>query len=154
MSYGDRASTLKDVKKTEKELLASTVRSLAEAEDTTDRVLTTLHGQTEQLHRIQADAEQINHNLDQSEWLLRSLKPWGWVRNIFRKDPTAPPPAPVPAAPVAAPEPRGSEGYRDGAARLLAQDAARRAARSSSQVEARDPTEKAYDQRLGPKKVG
>lgn len=47
--------------------------SFCQAEDTTNRVLTTLHGQTEQLHRIQADAEAINHNLDRSEWLLRAL---------------------------------------------------------------------------------
>lgn len=157
MSYGDKASALKKDTRTEAELLASTVKSLAEADDTTDRVLTTLHGQTEQLHRIKADADAIHHNLDQSEWLLRSLKPWGWVRNIFRKDPSSV--SSVSSAPSAsasassapalasdrkdskvdskapaqpAPAPGGyPEGSR-GAARLLAEDAARRAARNST----------------------
>ena len=154
MSYGDKASALKKDTRTEAELLASTVKSLAEADDTTDRVLTTLHGQTEQLHRIKADADAIHHNLDQSEWLLRSLKPWGWVRNIFRKDPvssasasassasasSAPaalasdgkdskaPAQPAPPAPAPGGYPEGSRG----AARLLADDAARRAARNST----------------------
>ena len=161
MSYGDKASSLKD-SRTEAELLASTVKSLAQAEDTTDRVLTTLHGQTEQLERIKADADAINHNLDQSEWLLRSLKPWGWVRNIFRKDPIQARPDPPTSSASAAGYPSGAavgtagDGSR-GAARLLADDAARRAARNSSagvqqqqqtqrcQLD-RDPTEKAYDQ--------
>ena len=171
MSYGDKASSLKD-SRTEAELLASTVKSLAQAEDTTDRVLTTLHGQTEQLERIKADADAINHNLDQSEWLLRSLKPWGWVRNIFRKDPIQARPDPPTSSAKAgypsaagAPSASGASGAavgtagdgRRGAARLLADDAARRAARNSSagvQVQQqtqrcqldRDPTEKAYDQ--------
>lgn len=154
MSYGDKASALKKDTRTEAELLASTVKSLAEADDTTDRVLTTLHGQTEQLHRIKADADAIHHNLDQSEWLLRSLKPWGWVRNIFRKDPVSSAPSasassapaalasdgkdskvdskapaqPAPPAPAPGGYPEGSRG----AARLLADDAARRAARNST----------------------
>ena len=175
MSYGDKASALKKDTRTEAELLASTVKSLAEADDTTDRVLTTLHGQTEQLHRIKADADAIHHNLDQSEWLLRSLKPWGWVRNIFRKDPSSTSSAssasaasaPAPAAsssegkdskvdskaPAQPPQPAGyPEGSR-GAARLLADDAARRVARNSTASAAaqqrpdlRDPNEKAYEQ--------
>ena len=168
MSYGDKASSLKD-SRTEAELLASTVKSLAQAEDTTDRVLTTLHGQTEQLERIKADADAINHNLDQSEWLLRSLKPWGWVRNIFRKDPIQARPDPPTSSSAKAGYPSagasgasgasgaavgtaGMDGSR-GAARLLADDAARRAARNSraaaqqqTQRPDRDPTEKAYDQ--------
>ncbi|CAJ1377689.1 unnamed protein product [Effrenium voratum] len=66
MSYGDRAVGLKSSDgRTEAELLASTVRSLADADDTSNRVLSTLHGQTEQLNRIKADADAINHNLDQ-----------------------------------------------------------------------------------------
>ena len=168
MSYGDKASALKKDARTEAELLASTVKSLAEADDTTDRVLTTLHGQTEQLHRIKADADAIHHNLDQSEWLLRSLKPWGWVRNIFRKDPSSAPSASASSAPAAsasdgkdskvdskAPAQSQPAGYPEGsrgAARLLADDAARRAARNSTAAAAqqrpdlRDPNEKAYEQ--------
>lgn len=149
MSFGDKAATLKKDNRSEAELLASTVRSLAEADETTNRVLTTLHGQTEQLHRIKADSDSINDNLNQSEWLLRSLKPMGWFRNIFRKDPSitsAPEPAPVRAG-----------GYptesSKGAARLMADDAARRASRNSTSAsstakttELQDPNEKALDQ--------
>ncbi|CAE8599240.1 unnamed protein product, partial [Polarella glacialis] len=89
MSYADRAAAQSRATdgRTEAELLASTVRSLAEADETSNRVLSTLDGQTEQLQRVQADASDIDYNLDQSEWLLRSLKPFGWVRNLFRKDP-------------------------------------------------------------------
>lgn len=152
MSYGDRASGLKKETKTEAELLASTVQSLAQAEDTTNRVLTTLHGQTEQLHRIQADAEAINHNLDRSEWLLRSLKPWGWVRNIFRKDPQARPldeRVSSSSAAAPAPAPAGYPEASRGAQRLLAEDAARKANAPGQQLtrpDLRDPHEKTYDQ--------
>mmetsp|Transcript_71367 Transcript_71367/g.167193 ORF Transcript_71367/g.167193 Transcript_71367/m.167193 type:complete len:239 (-) Transcript_71367:121-837(-) len=170
MSYGDRASTLKSSDgRTEAELLASTVRSLADADDTSTRVLTTLHEQTEQLHRIKADADAINHNLDQSEWLLRNMKPLGWIRNIFRKEPKTPGPMPSSSTRRASSSSNSSAaaaaaaGYpaadvNRGAARLLAEDAARRAARNSTSSASSAPAvgaaldkrsqevDKAYDQ--------
>eukprot|EP00438_Fugacium_kawagutii_P011523 Skav230131 [mRNA] locus=scaffold1301:36198:36818:+ [translate_table: standard] len=154
MSFGEKAAALKKDQRTEAELLASTVRSLAEADETTNRVLTTLHGQTEQLHRIKADSDSINDNLNQSEWLLRSLKPMGWFRNIFRKDPV------ITSEKTSAPGPPSAPGgyaggypaeSSKGAARLMADDAARRASRnstsaSSAKTELQDPNEKALDQ--------
>lgn len=73
---------------TEAELLASTRRILAETDDISNRTLNTLNEQSEQLRRVQADSDAISSNLDQSEWLLRGLKPWGWVRNMFKEKPT------------------------------------------------------------------
>eukprot|EP00450_Noctiluca_scintillans_P039732 CAMPEP_0194478678 /NCGR_PEP_ID=MMETSP0253-20130528/2046_1 /TAXON_ID=2966 /ORGANISM="Noctiluca scintillans" /LENGTH=197 /DNA_ID=CAMNT_0039317793 /DNA_START=58 /DNA_END=651 /DNA_ORIENTATION=+ len=72
--------------KTEGELLRNIKGTLAETTDISKRTMTTLDHQDEQLSKIHNDAENIGHNLDQSEWLLRSLKPFGWVRNMWRKD--------------------------------------------------------------------
>jgi hypothetical protein len=36
------------------------------------------------------DSEAIDYNLDQSESILMELKPFGWVRNMFRREPKAP----------------------------------------------------------------
>jgi hypothetical protein len=128
--------------RTEVDLLRETRRSLAEADILATSTMGTLDGQTEQIHRINADAEKIDANLDQSEYLLRGLKPFGWFRNLFRKEPqeqsvrpqletgrrtsqgsssgypassTAPPPAPVPVG-----------GGSRGAARLLEEEERRR----------------------------
>mmetsp|Transcript_97631 Transcript_97631/g.188275 ORF Transcript_97631/g.188275 Transcript_97631/m.188275 type:complete len:228 (+) Transcript_97631:54-737(+) len=73
--------------RTEAEMLASARRSLAEAQAVSNRTLGTLNEQTEQLHRITAGAEDVSNNLEKSEFLLQSLKPLGWVKNIFKKDP-------------------------------------------------------------------
>jgi hypothetical protein len=76
--------------RTELELLRDTQRSLAEADTIANSTVDRLDGQTEQLHRIEGDSDAISDNLDKSEYLLRGLKPWGWFRNIFRKDPAPP----------------------------------------------------------------
>eukprot|EP00933_Yihiella_yeosuensis_P034842 TRINITY_DN28328_c0_g1_i1.p1 TRINITY_DN28328_c0_g1~~TRINITY_DN28328_c0_g1_i1.p1 ORF type:complete len:234 (+),score=55.77 TRINITY_DN28328_c0_g1_i1:49-750(+) len=85
MSYASQATTTARSTdgRTEAELLQSTVRSLAEATDTSDRVLTTLNGQTEQLHKIKEDSDAIDHNLEQTQKLLNFLKPMGWVKGLF-----------------------------------------------------------------------
>jgi len=74
--------------RTEKQLLDSITGSLAQADECADRTMGALDEQTNQLHRIKRDADIIDSNLDQSEHLLRGLKPGGWFRNLFRKDPT------------------------------------------------------------------
>jgi len=95
-----------------------------------------LDTQTEQLKKIEADTEVIDSNLDQSEYLLRGLKPFGWVRNLFRKDP-GPPPRPektsggyptgaAPSSASGAPDARRQGGASAGANRLLAEEAARK----------------------------
>lgn len=73
--------------RTELELLRDTRRTLAETDTIASSTCVALDGQTEQIERIQNDAEKIDANLDQSEYLLRGLKPFGWVRNLFRKEP-------------------------------------------------------------------
>lgn len=87
LGAGHRQDLLQADNRTEAELLASTRRSLAEAQAVSNRTLGTLSEQTEQLHRINAGAEDVSNNLDKSEFLLQSLKPFGWVKNIFKKDP-------------------------------------------------------------------
>jgi len=181
MSFGDQAATVARSSdcRTEAELLASTVRSLAQADESSNRVLTTLNEQTEQLHNIQDDTRSIDSNLDKSEYLLRSLKRFGWVRNLFRKQPKScvdAKQAEVPSSTREAAASSGSvsqssassSGYPSGAnaaaapsgggrgaARLLAQDDARRGpqqkqsadGRSAGGYGSRDPgIDKAYDQ--------
>mmetsp|Transcript_102769 Transcript_102769/g.266190 ORF Transcript_102769/g.266190 Transcript_102769/m.266190 type:complete len:129 (-) Transcript_102769:519-905(-) len=85
MSYASAADTAQSTdRRTEKELLTDIRKSLAGADEISNRTLETLNSQTEQLQRIQGHADGIEHNLDQSEFLLRGLKRWGWVRNIFK----------------------------------------------------------------------
>eukprot|EP00930_Biecheleria_cincta_P079047 TRINITY_DN66709_c0_g1_i1.p1 TRINITY_DN66709_c0_g1~~TRINITY_DN66709_c0_g1_i1.p1 ORF type:complete len:248 (+),score=50.89 TRINITY_DN66709_c0_g1_i1:68-745(+) len=172
MSFGDQAATLakKADGRTEAELLASTLRSLAEADESSNRVLTTLNEQTEQLHKIQDDTRSIDSNLDKSEYLLRSLKRFGWVRNLFRKQPKSSPDAKQAEGPSSTSAPAASSGSGSqssssssgypsgakaaaapsangrGAARLLAQEDARRSAGGYGS-DRRDPgIDKAYDQ--------
>jgi len=132
MSYAVKADN-----RTEAELLASTRRTLAEADEVSLRTLGTLHGQTEQLERIQDDTEAIRQNLDQSDKLLKRMRPFGWLRDIFRAD--VPPKqtfAPsinassreAPAAAKGASSSAAAAQSR-GAARLAADDTARRASR-------------------------
>lgn len=154
--------------RTEGELLQSTMKSLAEATEISTRTLGTLNQQTEQIERIKADAEAIDSNLDQSEYLLRSLKKWGWVKTMFSRDPgskqkhigcrDAPAVAPGPAekgAPAAgkaagsapkAPEVPESRG----AARLSEAQAMRKGTSASTQrgvgaEKAQSQNDKAYD---------
>jgi hypothetical protein len=74
----------------EAQLLLSSKQSLGEAEEISTRTVCTSDAQTERLSRIQEDSEAIDHNLDQSEFLSMELKPFGWVRNMFRREPNAP----------------------------------------------------------------
>mmetsp|Transcript_55365 Transcript_55365/g.121525 ORF Transcript_55365/g.121525 Transcript_55365/m.121525 type:complete len:231 (-) Transcript_55365:56-748(-) len=178
MSYAQAAAKSTDVR-SEAELLASTRRSLAEADEISNRTLGTLNHQTEQLHRIQADTDAIDHNLDQSEWLIRGLRPFGWVRNLFKKEPlpaslhdkaspssaSASAGSKAPSAPSAAsaggypgggpgrPAASGGGGYPvggRGAARLLADEAARRPAQAaggrSAELGVEASRERAYDE--------
>jgi len=182
MSFGDQASTIAKSTdgRTEAELLASTVRSLVEADESSNRTLTALNEQTEQLHRINEDTHSIDSNLDKSEYLLRSLKRFGWVRNLFRKQPKSSPDAKEAEAPASTREAAASSsrssasssGYPSsantlaapsassrGAARLLAQEDARRGSQKPSadgrsaastggySSDRKDPAiDKAYDQ--------
>lgn len=143
--------------RTEAELLQSTRRALAEADEISTHTLGTLHGQTEQLHRIQTDADAIDSNLDQSEFLLSTMKPWGFLKSWFKKPPKQQ--EPLLGAGAAAKSARGSAssagssssgranvpassrgddasstpaGGSRGAARLLADDAARKQAAAGS----------------------
>lgn len=186
MSFGDQAATIAKSTdgRTEAELLASTVRSLVEADESSNRTLTALNEQTEQLHRINEDTHSIDSNLDKSEYLLRSLKKFGWVRNLFRKQPKNGPDAKQAEAASSSREAAASSGPQSkssasssgypssatspaapsasgrGAARLLAQEDARRGSlqkqsadgRSAASTggygsDRRDPgIDKAYDQ--------
>merc|ERR1719272_925732 len=81
--------------RTEMDLLRDTKRSLAEADTIANSTMGQLNSQTEQLEKVEADAAVIDHNLEQSEYLIRGLKPLGWIRNLFRKEP---PPTALPQA--------------------------------------------------------
>mmetsp|Transcript_146057 Transcript_146057/g.468439 ORF Transcript_146057/g.468439 Transcript_146057/m.468439 type:complete len:220 (-) Transcript_146057:146-805(-) len=89
MSYASAAKLAPQSteRRTEGQLLSDITRSLAEADQVSGRTLERLGEQTEQLHRIQDHNANIENNLDQSEWLLRGLKRWGWARNLFNRDP-------------------------------------------------------------------
>lgn len=132
MSYAVKAD-----RRTEAELLASTRKTLAEADEISTRTLGTLNGQTQQLERIQDDTEAISQNLDQSDRLLKSMKPFGWLRDMFRSDAprghksssASAPSAPAKASSGSAAACSGSQG----ANRLLADEAARQSSRASKQ---------------------
>lgn len=115
--------------RTEMELLQATRRSLAEADSIANNTMTTLDGQTEQLERIQRDTADVSSNLDQSEHLIRGLKPFGWLQNLFRKEPKSTHSRPTQDAGGSA---SSSGGYPTGAApskaaqRLMSDEAARR----------------------------
>jgi hypothetical protein len=68
------------------EILASPGRSLAKALTVVNQTLGTLNEQTEQLHQISAGADDVINNLGKSAFLLQRKKPFGWVKNIFKKD--------------------------------------------------------------------
>lgn len=95
MSYAGKAqarSAEKDTR-TEKELLKETLGSLLEADDTGTKVCITLDEQTEQIHRIRQDADEIHGNLERSKWLIKGMNRWGWFQNMFGGAP--PPPSVV-----------------------------------------------------------
>lgn len=112
--------------RTEVDLLRDVQRSLGEADQIAGGTLDKLDSQTEQLEKIQVDAEIIDGNLDKSEYLLRGLKPWGWFRNLWRKDPE--PAVNVRARPSQGGYPSSSSSEQPGArgaARLMADERAR-----------------------------
>mmetsp|Transcript_65264 Transcript_65264/g.151445 ORF Transcript_65264/g.151445 Transcript_65264/m.151445 type:complete len:185 (+) Transcript_65264:69-623(+) len=124
-------SYLKTDYRTEAELLNRTRRTLAQAEEISTQTLGALHSQTEQLQRIQADADAVGHKLDQSERLIQSMKPFGWLRDMFRSDP--PRRNSKLGASAGAPS--------AGAARLAADEIARRNSNSSNQGAERQASE-------------
>lgn len=148
---------METLQKREAQLLASTVKSLAEADQISTHTLSALNAQTEQLKRIQAETEAIDQNLNQSEYYLRGLKPWGWVKNLFRKEPPAAPER-APAGPSSSssgrPASAGSSAPASkGAARLLANEARRKqearaeaAATGGSKRGEQDAVDRAFDQ--------
>jgi len=109
--------------RTEMDLLRDTKRSLAEADTIANSTMGQLNSQTEQLEKVEADAAVIDHNLEQSEYLIRGLKPLGWIRNLFRKEP---PPTALPQAAGRQGYPESSSSGGKGAQRLMAEDDARR----------------------------
>lgn len=91
MSYAKAADKAASAdRRTESELLADISRSLAGADEISTQTLQTLNGQTEQLERIESTCDGIEHDLNQSDWLLRGMTGWrrfGWARKIFNKEP-------------------------------------------------------------------
>lgn len=141
--------------RTEKELLQNTLKTLTETDEISTKTLDTLGHQDEQIQRIKEDTTAIDHNLDQSEKLLKVLGPFGWVRAIFSKDK-----GPAGGRGGAA----GSQGYPSqgsqdssrvarGAARLQQDAAARQAAAApkaaAKPVSKEDEIDKMYDQMDG-----
>merc|ERR1712130_291582 len=55
-----------------------------------DQTLTVLSQQDEQLKRVQATTQNIDTNLEQSKNLLQSMRPLGWLNNLFKRNPKAP----------------------------------------------------------------
>jgi len=59
--------------------LKNTLSLLADTDRISQRTADKLNSQTEQLNRIHEQTENINHNLDHSQWVLQSMKSW-WGR--------------------------------------------------------------------------
>jgi len=59
--------------------LKNTLSLLADTDRISQKTADKLCSQTEQLHRIHDQTENINHNLDHSQWVLQSMKSW-WGR--------------------------------------------------------------------------
>eukprot|EP00927_Polykrikos_kofoidii_P063087 TRINITY_DN57905_c0_g1_i1.p1 TRINITY_DN57905_c0_g1~~TRINITY_DN57905_c0_g1_i1.p1 ORF type:complete len:243 (+),score=57.01 TRINITY_DN57905_c0_g1_i1:56-784(+) len=130
------------------EHLNSARKAIAESDQITDRTLVVLDGQTQQLMRIEDDCQSIQSNLSTSKRLLKGLKPFGWLKGIFRK--SEPPKAqfsqsstllhassiassasngyPAASAAASSGSPNGvpTQGGGRGAARLIAQENERR----------------------------
>jgi len=58
------------------ESLDNTLRTLADTDKISQRTANKLENQTEQLQRINEQTENINHNLDHSQYLLQGMKSW------------------------------------------------------------------------------
>lgn len=94
---GSYRQQIESCEQANKDTLANITKTLKETDDVSIVTAGTLHAQTEQLHRIKNDAEDINHNLDTSQWLLSGMKSWGGrVRSLFGAAPEKPKPEPRP----------------------------------------------------------
>lgn len=151
---------------TEEEQLAKITKTLAQTDQIATGAMTKLNDQTEQLERIQLHSDGIEHNLDQSEWLLRGLKGWGKIRNLFSRSPKQPEQQDQPLKKQPQQQPlRGAAGGQQqpaaaaaaattaqgrAAERLLADEAARRGSGAGGLKFQPDPRvsekEKAYNQ--------
>mmetsp|Transcript_29535 Transcript_29535/g.68115 ORF Transcript_29535/g.68115 Transcript_29535/m.68115 type:complete len:249 (+) Transcript_29535:51-797(+) len=98
----DRAAE-KQSQQTTVGLLKDIRKSVAETDEISTRTLETVQSQTEQIDRIKRDQEDIEHNLDTSAYLLRGMRRWGWVQNLFGG-----PPQPKAGATSSAAPPRPS----------------------------------------------
>eukprot|EP00397_Hematodinium_sp_SG-2012_P047444 GEMP01053974.1.p1 GENE.GEMP01053974.1~~GEMP01053974.1.p1 ORF type:complete len:207 (+),score=38.17 GEMP01053974.1:179-799(+) len=91
MSFTARAQekqTAADYQAAYKDSLKNTLRTLAETEDISAQTAVSLNAQTEQLHRIHNSTEEVNYNLDTSQWLLQGMKSWwGRTKNSFNGPP-------------------------------------------------------------------
>lgn len=75
-------------KRTEQEALSQIYTTLVETDDIATVTMGKLNDQTEQLQRIHEDTGAIDHNLDQTKYLLGGFKSaFSWVTNIVRKQP-------------------------------------------------------------------
>jgi len=77
--------TCKICLQTKEPYLASTKRTLVETDQIGNHTLAALDKQTEQIHGIKASTDAIDHNLRESEQLIRGLGFMGAVRNLFSR---------------------------------------------------------------------
>jgi len=93
MSFADRNTerVQKQVHQYEdacKQGIKNTLRTLAETEDIAMHTAVQLNQQTEQLHRIEDQTDQMDHTLDRTQYLLTGLKSfWGRTKNFVRGAP-------------------------------------------------------------------
>merc|ERR1719230_2535013 len=66
--------------RTERDILKETLSTLQEADDIGTATCSTLNAQTEQIQKIQNDADEVSGHLDRSKWLIRGMSRWGWVQ--------------------------------------------------------------------------
>lgn len=90
------------------EKLAGALRVARETEEIASVTSTTLHQQTEQLHRIQHKQDQVQANIQKSNRVVTGMESiFGRVKNIFSKKPKDPKPMADPDS-----DPRNPEGAR------------------------------------------
>ena len=79
--------------------LASALRVAKETEEIASVTSTTLHSQTEQLHRIQHKQDQVQANIQKSNRVVTGMESvFGRVKNLFKKKPKDAPPMPDPGS--------------------------------------------------------
>lgn len=152
MSYAGygRAATEQEVRSkkghTEEELIQCTLKTLTETDEIANKTLDTLNHQDEQIRTIKECTNTTDHNIKQSEKLLKQLGPFGWVSSVFGTDKgrsgrrVAPPPREsVPS--------QGSLGRpASGAARIQQEAERRRVAASAPKAKDGDDKDKKLDQ--------